>query len=316
MGPRRLPLLASLLLAACAGPAGRAGGDAVDLLVFAPHPDDETLGCAGILHQTLKRGARVKVVLFTHGDGFPALASLVARKPVAGLAERDFIDLARFRQLQTRKAIEALGGTADDLVFLGYPDSGLEQVYRTRGPEPFRQRFTGKSETYGALHPDYHGAAHGRPAPYTHASVLADVSELIERLRPRRICVTHEADRHADHRAAFLFVRDAAEKTGFRGELDAYLIHGGPEWPWPARPSPELPFEAHEVRGARIPQGVLWPPSRRVPLRATEAEAKQAAIRAHASHLDGATEAALRDEKTYLESFVKSEEVFWTVERR
>jgi LmbE family N-acetylglucosaminyl deacetylase len=255
-------------------------------------------------------------VIFTHGDGFPASAALHARKPPDRLVPADFKALAGFRQGQSVEALRALGGNPEDLVFLGYPDSGLDQVYLTRGSEPYRQRYTGQAETYAADRSDYHRSVHGVAAPYTYAAVLADVVELIGRLNPERICVTHEADRHPDHQAAFRFVRDGARACGFRGEIDTYLIHGGPGWPWPAGMTPGAPLEAHEANGVRIPQGVPWPPPRRVALDADDALAKRRAVEAQASHLVGTLDRALAEEKAYLESFVKGEEVFWPASRR
>ena len=38
------------------------------VLILAPHPDDETIGTAGVLQQAKKAGAQVKVVCFTNGD--------------------------------------------------------------------------------------------------------------------------------------------------------------------------------------------------------------------------------------------------------
>lgn len=319
MGRRAGPaaaLIVVLLAAGCGSPPDGLSGGPVDLLVFAPHPDDETLGCAGILHQALKRGERVKVVIFTNGDGFPASASLIARKPVERLGEDDFHELARFRQVQSRTAHAALGGRPEDLVFLGYPDSALDEVYRTSSPIPFRQRYTGRSETYGMAQQDYHRDVHGRPAPYTYEAVLGDVTDLIRRLRPARICVTHEADAHPDHRAAFRFVRDAVQKTAYRGELDAYLVHGGSQWPWPLGKTPGSPYDLHDVKGEWIPKGVPWPPSRRVALTPEEIRVKESAIEAQASHLTAEAEGPMKEERAYLESFVKSEEVFWRLERR
>lgn len=303
-------LLLAAALGGCAAP-GPGNPETLDLLVFAPHPDDETLGCAGILHQALKRGERVQIVIFTSGDGFPAAASLVARKPVDRLTEGDFQELARFRQRQSRAAFVALGGDPRDLIFLGYPDGALDEVYRTRGAAPVRQKYTGRSETYAAAQTDYRSAVRGKPARYVYEEALADAASLIADHRPRRICVTAEGDRHPDHQAAFRFVRDAAQKTGWRGELDTYLIHGGPQWPWPSGATPGLPFEAHDVKGARIPQGVAWPPSRRVALTPEEAAVKRNAIAAQASHLTPEAPASMQEERAYLESFVKSEEVFW-----
>jgi hypothetical protein len=57
---------------------------------------------------------------------------------------------------------------------------------------------------------------------------------------------------------------------------------------------------------------VAWPPSRRVDLSPEEVRLKHAAIRAHMTHLAEATDGPLAHEKEYLESFVKSEEVFWS----
>lgn len=311
-----LTALLGLVLAMGCNASPVQDADPVDLLVFAPHPDDETLGCAGILHQALKRGERVKVVIFTNGDGFPASASLITRKPIDRLGERDFKELARFRQVQSQAAFRAVGGGPEDLVFLGYPDSGLDQVYRTRDPAPYRQRFTGRSETYGVAQQDYHSTAHGRPAPYTYEAALADVAELIDRTRPARIAVTHEADRHPDHQAASRFVRDAVGQTGFRGEIHAYLIHGGPEWPWPLGNTPATPLNVHEVKGGPVPQGVPWPPSLRVTLTLDEARVKEKAIQAQASHLTAGLEGPMKEERDFLLSFVKSEEVFWRLDRR
>jgi LmbE family N-acetylglucosaminyl deacetylase len=285
--------------------------ESADLLVFAPHPDDEVLGCAGNIRQALSKGRRVKIALFTNGDGFPAVAALVTRKPAERLAPEDYLELARYRQLQSIAALQALGGKPDDLAFFGYPDSGLDKVYLARGPAPFEQKFTRKTGTYGVAQPDYHRALHGTAAPYTYAAALADAVDLIRSFRPGRICVTSEADRHPDHQAAFRFVRDAVQVAGYQGPLDTYLVHGGPEWPWPLGITPQSRLEAHPVKGERVPLGVSWPPPRRVSLSEEEARFKLSAIQAHSTHLAGATAGPLAEEKRYLESFVKSEEVFW-----
>ena len=304
-----------LAVAAAAGGCGTVRppepDDRVDLLVFAPHPDDEVLGCGGILLQALARGERVKIAIFTNGDGFPAAASLVTGKPVERLGPDDYRELARYRQAQSQAALAVLGGRPGDLVFLGYPDAGLDHVYLERGPAPFRQKFTGRSETYGVAQPDAHSSRHGRAAPYTHESALEDTAELIRTLRPARICVTSEADRHPDHQAAFRFVREAVQSTGYQGAFDTYLVHGGPEWPWPRGITPRSAFEAHEVKGERIPLGVPWPPGRRVPLSPDEVARKLEAIRAHATHIPAGSPGAAGEERDYLESFAKAEEVFW-----
>ena len=41
------------------------------LMVFAPHPDDESLGAGGLIQRVLNSGGQVRVVFMTNGDGFP-----------------------------------------------------------------------------------------------------------------------------------------------------------------------------------------------------------------------------------------------------
>jgi LmbE family N-acetylglucosaminyl deacetylase len=138
--------------------------------------------------------------------------------------------------------------------------------------------------------------------------VLADVVELIRTLQPTEIYVTSGADAHIDHRAAFWFVRDAVKTAGYKGAFYSYLVHAKPNhaWPWPEGITPKLPFAAHRIDGEEAPHGLPWPPSKRVPLSLKEAGIKLKAIQAHDIHVVGNP-----DHQKNLESFVKSEEVFW-----
>src|SRR5690348_2971293 len=76
-----------------------------DILVFAPHPDDESLGCAWIILEAVSAGKRVHVVLFTNGDGFPIAASAVLKKAPEALVARDYLELGRIRQQEVLSAI-------------------------------------------------------------------------------------------------------------------------------------------------------------------------------------------------------------------
>ena len=165
----------------------------------------------------------------------------------------------------------------DELLFLGYPDSGLEKIYRLPGKTPFRQLFTQKNETYGVTVRDYHSIVHGKPAPYLHVNVVADIAEIIKDRQPKEIYVTLDADTHSDHRAAFWFVRDAIQSAGFKGDFLTYVVHGAP----PTEPS-----------------------SRRVVLTKTQMETKRAAIQDHQVGTSPIHD-RLADEYT------KAEEHFW-----
>ena len=277
------------------------------IVVFAPHPDDEVIGCAGIIMQALARGARVKVVDITSGDGFDAAAAGLTDKKIDQLGPNDFFKLSRLRQTQSRNALEVLGGKADDLILLGYPDGDLGNLYGSKNDKVIRQQFTKKNETYALIQKDYHTSMHGRPAPYQRSSLLDDLIELLRTLQPTEVYVTDETDGHVDHRAAFWFVRDAAQQVGYKGAFYTYLVHGLPAWPFPAGVTPNRPFESRKVDGEVAPRGLPWPPPKRVALTPEQAERKLRSIQAHDIYVVG-----MPDHQKKMESFVKSEEVFWT----
>ena len=75
------------------------------VLIFSPHPDDETIAAGGYIYDALKNGAEVKIILVTDGNKH-------------GLKER--------RYAEFRKATADLGVSASDLIFLNYPDGNLK----------------------------------------------------------------------------------------------------------------------------------------------------------------------------------------------
>ena len=88
---------------------GELAGDAV--LVLAPHPDDETLGCGGAIAAACLAGKRVVVAAVTDGRGSHPRSR---RFPGDALAE------LRRRELET--AVRLLTDGAAEVVWLGYPD--------------------------------------------------------------------------------------------------------------------------------------------------------------------------------------------------
>jgi LmbE family N-acetylglucosaminyl deacetylase len=311
-------LLALSVLVGCASPAAMpapAPGarttipGLADVLIFAPHPDDESLGCAGIIMQALASDRRAFVVMFTNGDGYPAAAAALSGKPTESLTARDYLQLASIRQSEAMIAIATLGLPLANLIFLGYPDGGLANVYHTEGDIPYQHRFTHKNETYGMARPDYHSQRHGTAAPYRRESGVADVTEILQWLQPSQIYVSTARDTHADHRAASWFVRAAIEAAGYKGQVYTYLIHDDQhhDWPWPRTATPTAPFEAPSLVDGGLPVGLPWPPPARVPLTEEQAQRKLQAIRSYRSQIR-----VSGDEGSSLESFVKSEEVFWS----
>ena len=81
------------------------------LLVLAPHPDDEVIGCGGITAQHVREGRKVRVVIATDG----------AEADAAAGDRQSYRDL---REQESRHGLERLGGV-EDVHFLRFPDRHL-----------------------------------------------------------------------------------------------------------------------------------------------------------------------------------------------
>ncbi|HEX8705689.1 MAG TPA: PIG-L family deacetylase [Myxococcaceae bacterium] len=81
-------------------------------MVFAPHPDDETLGCGGTILQKRRAGASMRIVFMT--DGAASHAHLTSRA-----------ELSTTRHREALEAVEVLGLGASDVSWLGFPDGEL-----------------------------------------------------------------------------------------------------------------------------------------------------------------------------------------------
>lgn len=77
-------------------------GDSV--LVIAPHPDDETIGCGGTIRKLLSSLINIDIVLLTYGGG--------KKSNIVDIRKKEFL-----------KAISILGNI--NAIFLGYEDSKL-----------------------------------------------------------------------------------------------------------------------------------------------------------------------------------------------
>ena len=217
----------------------------VDIVIFAPHPDDEVIGCAGVIQQALAKGRSVRVVFITNGDGYPLAAAALSGKPESELTRDDFARLGATRKGESIAAAAVLGLDTTNLSFLGYPDGLMAKV----------------------------------PAPYNRGAAQADFSKVLRDSRPAQVYVTDRADEHPDHRITYQLVREAVTACNYSGELSTYIVHsGGVEWPGPGPL-----FEKESFGGRTYPAGVSWPPPIRVSLTEREQEVKLAAIKAHAS---------------------------------
>lgn len=270
-----------MLLAGCVrGPAPERFG--VDVLVIAPHPDDEVLLAAGVMDRAVREGRRVAVIIVTNGDYS---------------CERD----GYLREAESIAALKTLGVREADVHFLGYPDGALSKLTATpHAPMEHRDAVgqcvarTGTWADRGAGRLDEHTARTGQPADWTADALTGDLEALLTRLAPREVYLPHGIDEHPDHAATYVYFRRALDRlTTAPAMVHRGMVHAGECWPsdcvkyfTPDLPTPPLP---------RSLAGYL--PTERLPV---DAARKLEAITKYASQLS-----------PWLTSFARKDEVFF-----
>ena len=82
------------------------------LVVVAPHPDDESLGCGGLIAEARRLGRAVRLVVVSDGCGSHTHSQLYPPERLRAL-----------REDETRRAVAVLGLDAGDVTFLRLPDA-------------------------------------------------------------------------------------------------------------------------------------------------------------------------------------------------
>ncbi len=268
------------------------------VMVFAPHPDDETIGTGGLIFRLARQHVPLRVVFVTNGDGWPWAVEedLEVKKPL----DTDYLALGEIRQREALAATRRLGLGRHDVAYLGFPDGGLSALWqqhwlRTR---PYTSPYTKEdSPPYpGTVDPD---------VDYDGQDLTSVIARLLREFRPTVVIIPHPYDAHPDHEHTSYFVIEAIDALQNRHELSpnvavlTYLIHN-PFWPPPRDASDIL---SPPSRG-RVPD-TFW---EEVELTPAETTAKAAALREYRSQLE-ASEDLLR-------RFLRRNEIFGRVKSR
>lgn len=159
------------------------------LLVWAPHPDDETLACGGLIQRTLAAGGMLRIVFASDGDADPWPQRWSERR-----WRLDAADAARWgalRRGETMRALRQLGVDADAAHWLHWPDQGLSTLL------------------------------HAQPA-----TTLATIRALLREHAPTRIAIPCRHDSHPDHSASALLLSLALRAEASAAEVWCYQVHG------------------------------------------------------------------------------------------
>ncbi len=259
------------------------------ILIFAPHPDDEVLGCGGIIQCALKMRLPVNLVFFTYGDTNKWSYILHKKQPV--VLPKDVRKMGLLRYKETIKSAGILGLTPQQLIFLGYPDFGTLKIWNAYwgGGPSFRSAFTGASAV------SYKNAF--RPGAFHKGEeIIRDIETILNKFRPTKIFISHPADYGSDHQALYLFTRVALwnSEKNISPEVYPYLVHYK-KWPAPrgyCKNESLKPPKAME-------QQISWQVHH---LKPEEVELKQEALKAHRSQYISNTKSIL--------SLIRNNELF------
>jgi len=158
------------------------------LLVFAPHPDDETLATGELIQIAVGAGAEVRVVFATDGDNNPWPQRWFERRLHIGSVDR--VRWGARRRSEAQAALAYLGVGADATRFLGWPDLGLT-----------RKLVSGDA-------------------------AIDVLSAEIAGFAPTHVTMPSLRDRHPDHGALRVMLDLALAKAHARCVRLGYVVHG------------------------------------------------------------------------------------------
>jgi len=265
------------------------------VLIIAPHPDDETIGCAGAIQQAKDAGAKIKVLYMTNGD-CNQVAFMVYEKRVT-LFKGEFVHMGQVRRTEAENAMRSLGLNKSDLVFLGYPDFGTFTIFRDywRTNKPFKSLLTRVTNV-----PYRNNLSYG--APYIGESILNDLKKVLLDFKPNKVFVSHPADVNGDHKAAYLFLQVALAdlyKDLRTPKIYPYPVHFA-GWPLPRHYHPGLGLDPP---GPLARSDIKW---YKLKLSARQLNKKHKAILDYRSQTQSSA--------FYLLSFARSNELFGNYE--
>lgn len=87
---------------------------AKNVLIVAPHPDDEVIGCGGLIARLVAKGRMPHVIVMTGGEGSHRGCCFTASE-----------EISTTRRGLTRKALNVLGVTEDHIHELDFQDGGI-----------------------------------------------------------------------------------------------------------------------------------------------------------------------------------------------
>ncbi len=185
------------------------------ILVVAPHPDDETLGCGGAIALLSQLNLDVKVLVVS--DGKQSHPNSIAYSPFA---------LQQLRERESLAALALLGVAPEAVTFLSLPDGAVPSA-----PTVVTTRRTGFGEDRRRI----------RRLKYEAA--LASIVQYLIELTPSIIFLPWRKDPHPDHRASWQLFTTASKNLNYKPRIIEYPI-----WDWDKEQRQDFPNSVNAWR--------------------------------------------------------------------
>ena len=161
-------------------------------MLFAAHPDDESLACGVILQRAVGAGAEIRVVYATDGENNPWPQRALERKWRLNQMDRE--RWGKLRRAEAIAALAVLGVDQSAAIFLGWPDQKLSEVlmFESRG-------------------------------------ALEQLAALVADWAPTHLLVPSISDTHPDHNALGVMTRLISGdyfSGGAKRSMWSYVVHG------------------------------------------------------------------------------------------
>jgi LmbE family N-acetylglucosaminyl deacetylase len=205
-------------------------GEGERLLILAPHPDDETLGAAGLAQQVFEHGGTVRSVVVTAGDAYvDAIEEATGRHH---LKRADFYKYGEQRLEESQKAAQLLGNGSLKLNLLGFSDGSIYDMLVSN----WWRKYPDKSEYTGFNHV-YYKQAEKKGMAQDGQDLRNELVSILRASKPTVIVFPDVMEDDSDHAALGMFALLAIDEwlqhqkaPRPQPRLLAYLIHW-PNWP-------------------------------------------------------------------------------------
>ncbi|MFQ7156614.1 MAG: PIG-L deacetylase family protein [Merdimonas faecis] len=194
----------------------------MNVVVFAPHQDDEIIGCFHQIQKMQKNGSNINIIFTSNGN-----------------YKGEKISIVRYHE--SLQALKMCGIGARHIYYMGYDDTGMRmnhsflwRLYKEADPFAVIQ-----AKHIHTWHPvegmTLHKMYSGKEALFCKKNFEDDLEYALLHFNPDLILMPSRYDSHGDHKALAYLLQETIHRLRLNIIYFCYLIHTSDEGLWPNR---------------------------------------------------------------------------------